>query len=1086
MLSALVAGVALGLAQPALAPERPRDIWVFRSVLDKRARMVTIALHPKLWVAYDATNCGIYKAWSGGVKFDGAVYTTVHGPQPTSQGSAYLEGKLDTDVWRVKDAAGNVVDASPTFRGYRFVDDRVWLNYDFTLPNGRTYRVEESPEAMGSGDTVVLERTFRYRDTSQLLGGKNAPDRVIGLPNRHDDEITWVPARGEAKISESFQAIDPPAPKPDGDGELLASINPQQPAENTEREPGLGMRVYQFNRADISRIPILVEGQTANVNKLIPTVDLEGYEQFGGPEDNFLVHITGYLNITRPGDYTFRLTSDDGSRFSIRDEVIVDHDGLHGSDDGGLEGSFRLATGEHPVFIEFFEKGGGEVLKLEWKGPGDSDFSVIPASAWTTVKGEVRVTAPGDKTVMDPIELFEPGDRRPLDSVHPIFDLHTVRPETFRPRVGGIDFLSDGRMVICNWEPDGGVYVLDGVTGRDPQPEVSTFAHGLAEPLGIKVVDGHVYVLQKQELTKLIDHDRDGMADEYYAVANGWGVTDNFHEFAFGLVHKDGHFYANLATAIDPGGASTQPQNPDRGKTVKIAMDGSYEFVAHGLRTPNGIGLGVDGEIFLTDNQGDWLPSSKVLHLKEGAFYGNRSVDPAGVANLEEMLPVVWLPQGEIGNSPSTPILMNEGPYAGQMIHSEVTHGGIKRVFVEMVDGQYQGCVFRFTQGLEAGINRIAWGPDGALYAGGIGSTGNWGQTGKERYGLQKLVFNGQPAPFEMKAVRAKANGLEVEFSIPVAREFGNKPWGYEVKRWRYVPTSEYGGPKVDQVTLPVRTVTLSSDRSRAFLELDREAMMPNHVYYIRLASMRDERARTPYTTEGWYTMNRIPEEAGDVRSPAMQAPNTLSDYEKDQGWKLLFNGRDFSNWKGWQKPNAPGIWTVEGDSMVRAEAGSGDMEGGDIVTTEDYESFELSFEFKVSPGGNSGVMFHANEETEAPWHGAPEYQVLDDTHEKFEGLTAEVFTGSDYDMHVRRFNATRPAGFWNTGRIIVDKKHVRHYLNGFKLVDYVLQSPDWERRYQESKFVVYPTFGRYGTGKIVLQDHGDRVWYRNVKIRRL
>jgi cytochrome c len=173
--------------------------------------------------------------------------------------------------------------------------------------------------------------------------------------------------------------------------------------------------------------------------------------------------------------------------------------------------------------------------------------------------------------------------------------------------------------------------------------------------------------------------------------------------------------------------------------------DGTFEFIATGLRTPNGIGYGVDSAIFIADNQGDWLPSSKILHLQPGAWYGSRSVDFEGTANLTETLPVVWLPQDEVGNSPSQPAVLNVGPYKNQMIHGEVTNGGIKRVFAEKVNGQYQGAVFHFTQGLEAGINRLAWGSDGALYAGGVGSTGNWSHSGKLHYGLQRLTYNNKP-----------------------------------------------------------------------------------------------------------------------------------------------------------------------------------------------------------------------------------------------------------------------------------------------------------------------------------------------------
>ena len=181
---------------------------------------------------------------------------------------------------------------------------------------------------------------------------------------------------------------------------------------------------------------------------------------------------------------------------------------------------------------------------------------------------------------------------------------------------------------------------------------------------------------------------------------------------------------------------------------------------------------------------------------------------------------MVWLPQGEIGNSPGEIVPMPDGPYAGQQLHTEITHGGLKRVFVEKVDGLYQGAVFRFTQGLEAGINRAVWGPDGSLYVGGIGSTGNWGQEGKARYGLQRLTFNGTPA-FEMLAVRSKSNGFENRVSPrPLAEGMGWDPIDFRLNQWRYVSTIDYGGPKVDEAELHVLSATVSDDRTRVFLEV--------------------------------------------------------------------------------------------------------------------------------------------------------------------------------------------------------------------------------------------------------------------------
>jgi cytochrome c len=196
------------------------------------------------------------------------------------------------------------------------------------------------------------------------------------------------------------------------------------------------------------------------------------------------------------------------------------------------------------------------------------------------------------------------------------------------------------------------------------------------------------------------------------------------------------------------------------------------------------------------------------------------------------------------------------------MIHGEVTHGGIKRVFAEKVNGAYQGAVFRFTQGLEAGINRLVWGPDGALYAGGVGSTGNWSHAGKVHYGLQRLTFNNK-VTFEMLAVRAKSNGVEIEFTEPLKEGVGTKASDYNVRQWYYKPTEEYGGPKLDDKALNIRSVNVSTDRKRVFLEL--AGMKPNHMVYIRLnrQTITSQSGNNLWSTEAWYTMNNIPTESG-------------------------------------------------------------------------------------------------------------------------------------------------------------------------------------------------------------------------------
>ena len=184
-----------------------------------------------------------------------------------------------------------------------------------------------------------------------------------------------------------------------------------------------------------------------------------------------------------------------------------------------------------------------------------------------------------------------------------------------------MDFLSDGRLLVSTWDSIGGVYALSGLeTGDTNTIQIERIAAGLSEPLGLKVVDGDIFVLQKHELTQLIDHDKDGITDEYKTICNTWDVTDDFHEYAYGLEYKDGYFYVNLGLAMRLMGHELQL--PDRGTCIKISKDGQYHPIVTGLRQANGIGIGPDGALFATENQGQWVPASKLIHLQQGDFHG--------------------------------------------------------------------------------------------------------------------------------------------------------------------------------------------------------------------------------------------------------------------------------------------------------------------------------------------------------------------------------------------------------------------------------------------------------------------------------
>lgn len=1199
--------------------KRPRDPWVFRSVLDQQPRIVTATLHDELFVAYDARYCGLYKAWKGKVILDGPVYTTKHGPQPTSDGYAYFEQRLAEPAWRLV-VDGTEITPKAQFKGHFFRDGQVTFRFRLTDEAGHAADIEETPEyisksgknglhrhfvikSISENTTVVLKTsltnlekendyetngelrtetavTNTYKNGTTLTipvtltlntaqatdlkvyyhkgfampaeeiagsntalqegaaliegsdcktchneGKKTIGPAYIDVAKKYDFTRSNVALMVE-KIIKGGSGVwgsVPMTPHPDLgkedaekmvhyimslDGQTfqaenqavdlnlhvksitfpLTDKNEFEKEEEGKEYPGLAAMLFKIDpEMPINDIP---EKSKPILNGIAPAIHFVGdqLDDLGSLKSSVYLQFNGLINIEEEGNYVFRLISDDGSSLYIDNKQVVDNDGFHST--RARDGEIILKKGKHPIKINFYEGGGGYSLSLQWAKHGDNKFSIVPNHVLSHTKSHSRKTAP----YIEPSLLVKgvPGDRISLTSVHPAFTLTQARPSSFEPKVGGMDFMSDSSLIVCTWDSIGPVYRLEGVTRNNPENiKVTRIATGLAEPLGIKVVNDTIYVLQKQELTRLIDTDKDGIMDDYQTVCDAWDVSANFHEFAFGLAYKDGYFYATLATAIEPGGASGIDQIKDRGKVIKISKStGSIEFIASGLRTPNGIGIGVDGELFVADNQGDWLPSSKILHVKEGAWYGSRSVDFEGTTNLKETLPVVWLPQDEIGNSPSQPAYLNAGPYQGQQIHGEVTHGGLKRVFVEKVNGEYQGAVFRFTQGLEGGVNRVVWGPDGSLYIGMIGNPGNWATAGQKWYGLQRLTYN-NTSVFEMLAVRAKSNGMEIEFTEPLGERYGNSAADYDIQQWYYKPTKEYGGPKLGLQSLKVKSVNISADRKKVFLELD--GLKPNHVVYVHLSGvfMSDKNSQI-WSTEAWYTLNNIPVNQPGFKAPAKEIPlNTLTEAEIAAGWVSLFEGKTISEWHTFKSPGKVGrAWKVKDGSIHLDASNKKDWQtgdGGDIVSNKEYENYELNLEWKIAPCGNSGIIFNSieSDKHDYMWQTGPEMQVLDDTCHP-DAMYATHRAGDLYDLKSRSFVAANPAMQWNYVRIISNRGKMEFWLNGFKIVEFEVGSEDWQKRVSESKFKDMADFGKTTKGRIGLQDHGDNVWFRNIRIREI
>ena len=209
------------------------------------------------------------------------------------------------------------------------------------------------------------------------------------------------------------------------------------------------------------------------------------------------------------------------------------------------------------------------------------------------------------------------------------------------------------------------------------------------------------------------------------------------------------------------------------------------------------------------------------------------------------------------------------------------------------------------------------------------------------------------------------------------------------------------------------------------------------------------------------------------------QEHNRLNATERAAGWQLLFDGNSLTGWRGYNSESMPTGWSAENGMLIRTGP------GGDIITEQQFADFELSLEWLVGPGGNSGVLFRAVEGQEEVYHGAPEMQILDDAGHP-DGRSPLTSAGSNYGLHGVPRGIVKSAGEWNTSRIVVVNNQVEHWLNGDKVGEYELGSADWAQRVANSKFAQWPAYGRASRGHIGIQDHGDRVSFRNLKIREI
>ena len=466
----------------------------------------------------------------------------------------------------------------------------------------------------------------------------------------------------------------------------------------------------------------------------------------------------------------------------------------------------------------------------------------------------------------------------PTDPESRYYRIYTIPvPEDIVLEVGGIVVRPDGNLLVCTRR--GEIWLVEHPDAEDlSQIRFRLFAQGLHEPLGMTLIGNDLYVCQRPELTLLRDTDGDDRADEFITVCDSWGLSGDYHEFAFGpAVTPDGSFFVSLNVGFQWG---HQAKAPWRGWCVRIDHEGRMHPWASGLRSPNGIGVAPDGTVFYCDNQGEWVAACKLVELRRGEFYGHPAslrwhpkrseqeipsqgqrydrLDP----RLRVTPPAVWFPYGKLSQSASEPVWDTTGgrfgPFAGQCFVGEQTKSLIMRVDLEKVGGRYQGACFQFRAGFQCGINRMAFAPDGTLY---VGQTDRgWGSVGGKPYGLQRVVFTGE-LPFEIKHFRAKPDGFELTFTMPVDRRSAERVESYALESYTYHYWSTYGSPEIDRRACPVQRVTVSEDRYRVRLYVPRSALETGRVYQLSASGVRSENGEPLLHPEGFYTLNAVPDE---------------------------------------------------------------------------------------------------------------------------------------------------------------------------------------------------------------------------------
>nr|MBI1231777.1 hypothetical protein [Cytophagales bacterium] len=401
-------------------------------------------------------------------------------------------------------------------------------------------------------------------------------------------------------------------------------------------------------------------------------------------------------------------------------------------------------------------------------------------------------------------------------------------------RLMDVDFFSDGRAVVASLSGD--VWVVDGIRENPETLTWQRYATGLYQPSGVKVVDDQVYVIGRDQLTKLHDLNNDGFADFYENVNNEIMASTNFHAFTLNLeTDKEGNFYIAKSTPWPPFSRGKGPSKnaeitPHHGVLFKLSPDGEQiEIIATGLRNPNGMDVSPEGEIVYADNEGNWVPTGKVHRIKRGAFHG--FIPSAHQVQRPESfeLPIIWTPHF-MDNSPAKPMFITSDKWPVEL-HDDLLlasygRASLSLILKEEVDGLWQGAHVTLPLIFKSGLERGRFHTDGHLYLAGMTS---WQSIGEKWGSFHRVRYTGLPLDVPI-AVNTKSGGIELRFSHVLDPEAATNPDNYNFQKWTYPWTSQYGTRgKVFSVDNPGETkpdpvqvtqIRLSEDGKSVFFEI--------------------------------------------------------------------------------------------------------------------------------------------------------------------------------------------------------------------------------------------------------------------------